>query len=83
MSSNVFLPEYVERYVVSEITRETDAQKQLREKTKRMPEHGMQISPVLDLARPGGPGGWWEPPRAARDRGKVITALMVAVALGG
>lgn len=45
MSSNVFLPEYVERYVVSEITRETDAQKALREKTRRMPEHGMQIAP--------------------------------------
>lgn len=45
MSGNVFLPEYVERYVVSEITRETEAQKNLREQTKRMPESRMQISP--------------------------------------
>jgi predicted O-methyltransferase YrrM len=41
--SRSLLPDAVERYVTQDITRQTEAQKQLRVETARLPEAGMQI----------------------------------------
>ncbi len=45
MGNNPFLPEHVERYVTGTVTRELPVQKRLREATRQMPQHVMQISP--------------------------------------
>ncbi|HEU5048467.1 MAG TPA: class I SAM-dependent methyltransferase [Rickettsiales bacterium] len=45
MGTNPFLPDHVEYYVTSTITRETDMQRRLREETQTMPYHVMQVTP--------------------------------------
>lgn len=45
MGTNPFLPEHVEHYVVSTVTREMPVQRRLREETQKMPYHVMQVTP--------------------------------------
>lgn len=45
MGKRTLLPDQVEAYALGELTRETPAQRRLREETSRLPDPGMQIGP--------------------------------------